>query len=159
MRSRTFHSDLRTYVLAGFALACVPVANAALGLTLYQASLVQPSCVGATVCRFLFPAPAANLTIAHASCNILTGIGPAPTYAGGVDYFKLFSSAATTAQDFLPSTVGESVSSYYKNQLSDVTLYAVPAGATPEITAHAETPIIAPGNIDEPTCFISGTLD
>ena len=143
-------------VVAGLQLIA---SGAALAQTSYQASVVQPSCVSATSCKFVFPAPAGNLTITHVSCSIVSTLNQS-TGAGGVTYFKLFSSAAPTTQDFIPPDelviYGDT---FLHSEPSEATVYSVPAGATPEITARSSSAIAAPNTVDEPTCFISGTVD
>lgn len=151
-------SRLRSAVFAGSATLCLQAAFAsqAFSQTSYQASSVQDGCVSTNVCKFTFPAPAGNLTITHASCSIVTT--ETSSYAGGVNYLKLFSSSTPSQQDFL---VPEEFvyGSDFLSQMSQATLYSVPAGATPQINAHTVSTIAAPTAIDEPTCFISGTIN
>ena len=149
---------LRMAMLAGSATTCLQAALAspAFSQTSYQASSVQDGCVSSNVCKFTFPAPAGNLTISHVSCSIVTT--ETSSYAGGVNYLKLFSSSTQAQQDFLlPEEL--SYGSDFLSQVSQATLYFVPAGATPQINAHTVSTIAAPTALDEPSCFISGTIN
>lgn len=124
--------------------------------TAYQASSAPKGCVASSFCKFTFPAPAGKLTISHVSCSVVTTASS--SYTGGISYFKLFSSTATSQQDFLQSGL-MTYGSNYINQLNESTLYFVSAGAVPQINAYAVTAIAAPNTIDAPTCFISGYVN
>jgi hypothetical protein len=142
-------------------LTVVPVLAAAQSApsgTPYQEQVVNKSCVGATSCKFVFPAPKGALTIIHVSCNLVTTLTPSEG-DGNLKYLALGTSAANAPVDYIDISAGyNGVSPYYYTQAVENTVYFVPANVTPEINAQGTETIALPHSYDEPSCFISGYI-
>jgi hypothetical protein len=112
--------------------------------TPYQEQVVNKGCIGATSCKFVFPAPKSALTITHVSCSLVTTLAPNDG-DGNSKYLARSTSAATSPADYIPISTGyNGSSSYYCTQAVGNTLYFVPTNVPPEINALGTGTIALP---------------
>jgi hypothetical protein len=151
-------------------LPCV-IAGSAWGATPYQSSVVNKACLSQTSCTFTFPTATGptgtSLTITHVSCRIVNSIIlPIPNTSVAVAevYADLHSSA--TDIDPLPLAEGTLFGNlatgptYSLFLINSPVLHFVALGVAPVVTIATGAAISAPnGNMDEPTCHISGYVE
>jgi hypothetical protein len=114
--------------LARGSASAVPVSRA----TPYQASVSNPSCVGATTYLFTFPkvTGTGHAVLSHVSCRIVVN-GVSGNVA--IPFAVLGSTAQNTSTDFLASSL-EVSNSLTVGMINGTTLYFVPAGSSPQVT-------------------------
>jgi hypothetical protein len=150
-------------------LPCV-TAGSAWGATPYQSSVVKAGCVSQTSCTFTFPtvtgSKGTSLTITHVSCRIVYSILPAAANGLIAEFYAALHSSATdidplTGSGFIFGNVA-SGPSYSVLLINSSILHYFALGVAPVVTIVTGAAIAAPngnGNIDEPTCYISGYVE